>query len=256
MKQLLRADFYRLLRSKFFYILLAVAFALSLISFLLYLAIARLAEEDLFALLLTAEDLQILSFDGTVGYCAAIAAAIFICGDYSGGGMRNKIVAGCGRRKIFYSKLIVCSVVSVAVYLAMQVVVFAFGGAAFGWQGVSGYDVACRFVAGLFMSLAYAAIFASFALLLQKLSSALVLGVVCIFAVTLVTSLLAVAEQSLDMAAFEWLYKIFAHLTPMGHNSLMQTGAGNFWALSAISVAWVVLAVVAVPICFKRCDIR
>ena len=101
MKQLLRADFYRLLRSKFFYILLAVAFALSLIAFLLYLAIARLAEEDLFALLLTAEDLQILSFDGTVGYCAAIAAAIFICGDYSGGGMRNKIVAGCGRRKIF-----------------------------------------------------------------------------------------------------------------------------------------------------------
>ena len=135
MKQLLRADFYRLLRSKFFYILLAVAFGLSLISFLLYLAIARLAEEDLFALLLTAEDLQVLSFDGTVGYCAAIAAAIFICGDYSGGGMRNKIVAGCGRRKIFYSKLIVCSVVSVAVYLAMQVVVFAFGGAAFGLIG-------------------------------------------------------------------------------------------------------------------------
>lgn len=256
MKHLLRADFYRLFRSKFFYILVAVGFALSLIVFLLYYAIAQFAEGDAVFFSMTAEEMQKLSFDGTVGYCTAIAASIFICADYSGGGMRSKIVIGCGRRKIFYSKLIVCSFVSAVLYFATQIVVFACGGAAFGWQGASAYAVASRFAAGLFMSLAYAAIFSSVALLFQKLSASLIISIVAIFAVNLIASLLSMADSLLQSGFFEWFYKIFARLTPIGQNTVIMGGGDDFWVLSAISAAWVILAVSAVPLRFRKREIK
>lgn len=258
MKALLRADLYRLFRSKFFYILLIVSFALALITFLLYLAISEISEgeDGLMPFVMTAEQLQMLSFDGTIGYMAAIAAAIFVCGDYSGGGMRNKVVIGCGRRKIFYSKLIAISFASVCIYIAIQIVVFVLGGGAFGWEGASAYHVISRFIAGLFMSLACAAIFTSVALLVQKLSSSLIFGIVVIFAVTMIVSLLSVAASMLDSAAFDWIYKIFARLTPMGQNSLLMAGEDDYWVLTAISAAWVLLAVFAVPVWFKKRDIK
>ena len=257
MKALLRADFYRLFRSKFFYILSAVALGLSLVTLGLYAVINEFSEmADMGIAVVDALAFQRASFDGTVGYFSAIAAAVFICGDYSGGGMRAKIVIGCGRRKIFYSKLIVCAFVSAVLYLIMQFVVFAFGGAVFGWRGVSAYDAVSLFFTGLFMALAYAAIFASLSVLLQKLSSSLILGIVCIFALNLIVGLLSIAVASLESAAFTRFCEIFARLTPVGQNSAVVGGAEDYWVLSAISAAWVVAAALLVPLRFVRQDLK
>ena len=101
MKALLRADLYRLLHSKFFYILAAVALALALVTFGLLVLIQTLASEMAGeALGLSVSAFQRLSFDGTVGYFSVIASAVFICGDYAGGGIRGKIVIGIDITKV------------------------------------------------------------------------------------------------------------------------------------------------------------
>ena len=134
MSGLLKADFYRLFRSKFFYILGGVVLLLSLAVFALFVLIVEFGGEIGGAM--TAGALQRLSFDGTVGYCAAIAAAVFVCSDFSGGGIRDKVARGCGRGKVFFSLWIALSFAVLVYYLLTQFVVFALGGAAFGWEGV------------------------------------------------------------------------------------------------------------------------
>ena len=133
MSGLLKADFYRLFRSKFFDILGGVVLLLSLAVFALFALIVEFGGEIGGAM--TAGALQRLSFDGTVGYCAAIAAAVFVCSDFSGGGIRDKVARGCGRGKVFFSLWIALSFAVLVYYLLTQFVVFALGGAAFGWEG-------------------------------------------------------------------------------------------------------------------------
>ncbi len=247
---LLKADFYRLFRSKFFYILGAVIFVLSLAVLGLYVLVVN------FGGTMTAEGFQRLSFDGTVGYCAAIASAIFVCSDHSGGGIRDKVVTGCGRRKVFYSEWIVLSVASVCYYLLPQIVVFAFGGAVFGWADARVCDVLSLFVAGIFVSLAYAAIFCSISLLLKKLSHALLLSVLGMFGISLILGVLSVAEFYMDSSAFSVFCDVLRYITPVGQNSVLASGSDAYWALSAAACGWLLLAGIGVPLLFARQDLK
>lgn len=264
MKHLLRADFYRLFHSKFFYILLAVAFGMSLLSFFLYLSIVAFAGQLIVggqtvldgSFTITLQDLQTFSFDGTVGYCAAIAAAIFICGDYSGGGIRNKILTGCGRMKIYFSHLIVMAAASVCFYLAGQFVVFAIGGFAFGWGDASVYDVLLRFVTGLFLSAANGAIFSAIAMLCERLPIALILSIVILFAVPIVFSLLVVAQNYIGGEAVKRAVQVFGWLTPMAQSSLILSGSRDFLAMCGFSCAWLVLSFFVFLLPFKKRDIK
>ena len=257
MKALLRADLYRLLHSKFFYILAAVALALALVTFGLLVLIQTLASEMAGeALGLSVSAFQRLSFDGTVGYFSVIASAVFICGDYAGGGIRGKIVIGCGRREIFYSKLILSAAMSAVLYLIGQAAVFVLGGIYFGWEGVSAYDTVSLFIAGLAMSLAFAAVFSGLALILQKLSSALVFGIVAMFALSLVLSLLSAAGSAVDSRAFTVFCDVFARLTPVGQNTALAAGADDYWVHTAVSLAWVAASALLVPLRFKKLDLK
>lgn len=264
MKHLLRADFYRLFHSKFFYILLAVAFGMSLLSFFLYLSIVAFAGQLIVggqtvldgSFTITLQDLQTFSFDGTVGYCAAIAAAIFICGDYSGGGIRNKILTGCGRMKIYFSHLIVMAAASVCFYLAGQFVVFAIGGFAFGWGDASVYDVLLRFVTGLFLSAANGAIFSAIAMLCERLPIALILSIVILFAVPIVFSLLVVAQNYIGGEAVKRAVQVFGWLTPSGQTTCLAGQTGDYWVMFGFSCAWILAAVFLFSLPFAKKDIK
>lgn len=252
MKDLLKADFYRLFRSKFFYILLGVAFIFALFTFSLYMVIAKIAEEEFLGVPFTAEIFQQLSFDGTVAYFTVIAAAIFICGDYSGGGMRNKILIGCGRTNIYRSKLIVMIFVSVCMYLVPQIVVFVCGGLGFGWQGTSAYAVFSRFAAGLLLSVALASLFTAVSILSEKLSLSLVMGIVLMLAVSLITGLLEVGKNYFDSDLYNNFLKVLCWLTPIGQNSLLAGGSDDFWIMGIFSLAWFIASFFAGPALFKN----
>lgn len=258
MNHLLKADFYRLFRSKFYYILVGVAFLLAVLTFALYMAIVRFAsaEAQLQIGAMTAEDFQKFSFDGTVGYCAAIAAAIFICGDYAGGGIRNKVLTGCGRKDIYLSKLVAVTFVSVCVYLATQLVVFVCGSIGFGWAGASAYDVASRFVAGLFLAAASGAVFTAISMLSEKLSLSLIVSIVLLFTLSLVMSLLTVAQVYFGSKAFDWFVRVFGWLTPMGQVTLLMGGSHDYWIMSAFSCAWILLSVFVFSRGFQRRDLK
>ena len=236
---------------------LAVALALALVTFGLLVLIQTLASEMAGeALGLSVSAFQRLSFDGTVGYCAAIAAAIFICGDYAGGGIRNKVLTGCGRKDIYLSKLVAVTFVSVCVYLATQLVVFVCGSIGFGWEGASAYDVASRFAAGLFLAAASGAVFTAISMLSEKLSLSLIVSIVLLFTLSLVMSLLTVAQVYFGSKAFDWFVRVFGWLTPMGQVTLLMGGSHDYWIMSAFSCAWILLSVFVFSRGFQRRDLK
>lgn len=253
MSGLLKADFYRLFRSKFFYILGGVVLLLSLAVFALFALIVEFGGEIGGAM--TAGALQRLSFDGTVGYCAAIAVAVFVCSDFSGGGIRDKVARGCGRGKVFFSLWIALSFAVLVYYLLTQFVVFALGGAAFGWEGVRAAEAVSLFVAGVGISLANAAIFCALSVLLKKISSALLVGILLLFGVSLLQGVLAVAEIYIGKEAFSVFCDVFAYLTPAGQTSLLASG-GNGWIAAAASCGWLLLVGLGVPPLFARQDLK
>lgn len=256
MKDLLRADFYRLFRSKFFYILLAVMAAVALLSGGMIWVIYAFAGSDVFGVSVSAEGLQRLSFDGTLGYCSAIAASIFICGDYGGGGIRNKVLTGCGRKKIYLSALLVCVFVSVCMYLLSQLIVLAFGGIAFGLSGVSAYDYASRFAAGLLLAASFGAVFSSIAMLCAKMSTALIVSIVLLFTLTILMSLLGVAQLYFDSAAFDRFVRVFGWLTPSGQTTCLAGQTGDYWVMFGFSCAWILAAVFLFSLPFAKKDIK
>ena len=64
-----------------------------------------------------------------MGLVAAILTSMFIGSEYSDGTIRNKLVVGHSRMRIYLANLIVCSVACVLIFLAYITGVFVVGSA-------------------------------------------------------------------------------------------------------------------------------
>lgn len=120
MRELLRADFRRILKDKLLIVMIIVAVAFALITPLLYAFL--MTEETMESMLASfvsakAQFFQSFSLGNNLGLIAPIFVALVLCKDFSQGTVRNKIIAGKSRGQIFFSLFIVCSVTMVGVML-------------------------------------------------------------------------------------------------------------------------------------------
>ena len=124
MKDLLKADFYRIIKSVTFYVLLGICVALPLITVLMVFGInkgfivmsqAQDPEAPTFSLF-TGKLLisGIYGLSSNAGLIIPIFLAIFVGGDISNGLLRNKILVGKSRAQIYFSHLIVTIALGVA----------------------------------------------------------------------------------------------------------------------------------------------
>lgn len=100
----LRADFVRLFRSRFFWILTVFLFGSGVFS--AFDEFSRVIENDL------------LSIIAAVMLLGAVFAAFFIGTDYSDGTIRNKLIVGNSRAAVWFSNLIVCCAAAELMYLS------------------------------------------------------------------------------------------------------------------------------------------
>lgn len=119
---LFRADLKRVLKDKLLLVMGILAVVFALITPLLYAAIFSadgLLDDPLFASLVTAKSqfFQSFSMTNNLGLIAPVLLAIVLCKDFSFGTVRNKIIAGYSRSKIFLSLFSVCALVLTAVML-------------------------------------------------------------------------------------------------------------------------------------------
>lgn len=129
MKSLLKADLYRVLKSRLTRIALILVLAFPVLTVLLYggirLFTAGLGEDmESLDMLFTANSLigSVYSLTNNIGFVLPAFTGILACMDISNGTLRNKVIAGNSRSAIYCSHLIVSilfSVSMITIYAAM-----------------------------------------------------------------------------------------------------------------------------------------
>ena len=131
MSRLLKADLYRMWKSRLTLIALILALAFPLFMVLLYVgirAMSGLGDEMLDAVSMFNANTVIgscYSLTNNIGLVVPAFAGILVCTDYSNGTLRNKVIAGNRRSEIYLSHLIVTilfSVVIMTIYTGMTTV--------------------------------------------------------------------------------------------------------------------------------------
>lgn len=128
MLDLLRADFFRMRKSKLTLVMLIIVAVFPILTTLLYLGIDKLLFEDEFGSLLgeifDAKSMigSTFSLGNNIGLVIPIFAGLFVMMDLNNGTLRNKIIGGKSRIKIYFSHLITSAtfdIVMIVLYSAI-----------------------------------------------------------------------------------------------------------------------------------------
>ena len=121
MNNLLSAYFQRLIKSKLYWCLLGLMILSGII-------IPILAHREMIAYGTdyTLESRLVWHFL-IIGFIVAIFCSWFLGTDYSDGTIRNKIIAGNSRLKIYISALLICVIASVILVVAHQITIIGLG---------------------------------------------------------------------------------------------------------------------------------
>ena len=170
MRNLLSAGFFRLWRSKMFWLSCAVTAGISAMSMRTrYLEGLELGDFE-------SIDSGFFNFVVAVGFLSALVCTLLLGVEYGDGTLRNKLVSGHRRRDVYLSSLAVCSAGSLLICAA------AVGaGLAVGLPLLGGFEMgtvqAAVTIAGTFaLSLAFAALFTGLAMLVSSRTTSAVAG--------------------------------------------------------------------------------
>lgn len=169
MSKLLRANFARLIKNKPFYICLVLMVFVGV-----YLPVT-----DYFKMIKSGADCipdkNFFVFNVCIGVLAAFFISMFIGTEYSNGTMRNKIVTGQSRVKIYFANLITVYI-SLIIFCAAYVIPYLCAGipllGSFRLYGAE--QIGIMLVCIGFIDLAYAVIFLTAAMLVQNKASSAV----------------------------------------------------------------------------------
>ena len=121
MKRLLKADLYRVMKSRLSLIALILAVAFPVLVVLLYAGMGVITglDEGLeeTGALFNANSIigSVYSLSNNIGLVVPAFAGILVCTDYTNGTLRNKVIAGNRRTEIYFSHLLVSILFSVAI---------------------------------------------------------------------------------------------------------------------------------------------
>ena len=240
MAKLLHFEFHKLIRQKSFYICLAVAVAMLVVStyttYLLNKDVMDTAEMGIDAM-----NVMIGSASGGVlSMVIGVFIPLFACEDYVSGTIRNIVTRGYSRLAIFSAKL--TAVMTIACMAAGYLIGLIFSG-----PGVEPFDAATVkiLLCQLAVMLAEGALFYAISTVLQKTGGSIAVCLVLPMVLTIVLTLAdtALAEKDISLSAY-WLERISgtlssfdvksadmkkALLTALGY--FVVTSAGSFLAV-------------------------
>ena len=176
MIKLLNAGFARLKKDKLFWGLTVAVIGFALI--MLYNAYSDMLEYG-----------GNVSVDGyffnvgmLIGFAIAIFASVYLGNEYSNGTLRNKIVMGHNRIKIYLSNLIIVSVISVFWVLLFDFITACIGIPLFGNIQMDIGKFLLLFVVVLLFSIAFASIFTFIAMVCSNKAATSIICLVTVFA--------------------------------------------------------------------------
>ncbi len=228
MKRLLRADIYRVMKSRLTLVALILCLAFPVLIVLMYVGIRAVsglagdagAELDM---LYNANSIiaSAYSLTNNIGLVIPAFAGILVCSDYSNGTLRNKVIAGNCRADIYLSHLVVSilfSVVLITVYAVMTtglaLIFFPFKTA----PGTDlGWEILCFVVNGTLSFAFMATLSTMLALTLRSIAPTLIFTIVFAMLLLMVTSVVSLMD-----------YEKFRHLV-----YFIPTFTGSFFNLGS-----------------------
>ena len=265
MLKLLKADFYRILKSKLTYIILGIVALFPLITTLLYygidvLTMAALNDEELELYSLFNSKMLItssFSLSNNCGIVIPIFAGIFICMDVTSGTLRNKIICGNSRLAIYLSHLTTAVVFNVVMILIYFFSTVAFSSIFFDYGTEFNAEefkyILKVIVLGVLAFAFIASISTFFALSMKSLAPTIIFTIVFGIFLTLITTIVSILD-------FE-KYRFWLLLIPTFGNSILTTlgnvlNTGSFLESIFAFLLFIFLNTLFGILIFKKKDIK
>lgn len=184
MKRLFHANFIRLLRDKVFWLSSGILLTYTII----YMLNACRQERSGLAGTHFLEDYY-FRFTMFIGLFAAVFITLYLSIEYSGGVMRNKIIAGHTRKNIYLSNLTLSFLASIFMTF-MGLLGGLVGIPTFGVWKISGFSIFCYMLILILFLLAFCAIFTFISMLLPNKSVGAVVTILTFFGLLLMASIM------------------------------------------------------------------
>lgn len=219
-----------------------------------------------------------------VGIFIAVICSLFVGTEYSDGTIRNKIISGRSRRRIYLSNFAACAAIGTALYLTSLVTICLGGIPLFGPPYAAPESLAWLLLDGLLVSVTYAAVFNMIVMLTSSKANSAVICILAafllLFAAAYIASELAEPEMmeqlvSMDsMDEMDWMtetvknpryltgtkreiYQFFYDFLPSGQGAqLMDMNVAHPARLPLYSLAIIVASNMAGIFFFWRKDIK
>ncbi len=274
MIKLLNAGFTRLKKDKLFWGLTVVVIGFALI--MLYNAYSDMLEYGGNV----SVDEYFFNVGMLIGFAIAIFASVYLGNEYSNGTLRNKIVMGHNRIKIYLSNLIIVSIISVFWVLLFDFVTACIGIPLFGNIQMDIGKFLLLFVIVLLLSIAFASIFTFIAMVCSNKTATSIICLVTVFAMmfgsTMLFNLLSAppttVEYSMVDGQFEpqevpnprypteqerKIYQTILNIMPQGQAfSIVGYEDWDYKALPFYSLGVIIIFTGAGLIIFKRKDLK
>ncbi|MBQ9387471.1 MAG: ABC transporter permease subunit [Lachnospiraceae bacterium] len=212
MKNLIKADIYRVLKSRLSLIALILALAFPVLIVFLYVGITMISgvmQDYPGGTLFSANTIigSAFSMTNNIGMVIPAFAGILACLDYTNGTLRNKVIAGNRRAHIYFSHLIVSvlfSVIIITVYAAvttgLSLIFFPFE-----WNNSTSLGLEIfYFVMNGIMTFTFAASFSTMlAMITRSIAPTIVFTIVFSIALPTITSIVSMVDyESFKYAAY------------------------------------------------------
>lgn len=214
MNNLLKFEFRKLFRQKSFYICTAIMMILSVFGLLLSKALAENSEFNMTMPTALSSLLSAITSSNFTMICG-IFIALFVCVDYDQQTIKNVYSRGFSRDNVYFSKLIVCVLSTVAMFLVTLAFTYVMGCAMFDKTAEAG-NYAALIAGQLVYCLAYASFVFAVSLIVKKVGISIALA---ILGPSLIGTVINLVDAFLKIADFKigsyWLDGFVADLTSL-----------------------------------------
>jgi len=218
----LKSDFYRVFKSKSFYICLGVTAGASL----LFILILGIAEASLNGKFMFGFGMA----SNVVAITTAIFVSIFVTSDYSSGMMKNYVSGSISRTKIYFSKYIVCLTIPIIFLLASTLLSGLAGTAAFGYgvafSGAEFAEIIIKILLGILLLSAFVSLFFFFAVWVRSPGGVIAINISMLMVVDLILLILAFSIPSLRNIPDYWLTQNISDVAFSFLNNPFASGDG------------------------------
>lgn len=266
MKNLIRADLFRLFKDKIFYLLIAIAALLPIVAnglFYFGYDIMVVQSPDAEALemvlkLIKAFPMSMFAFEisNSAGLLAVIAIALYVGKEYMSGTIRNKIIAGYSRTAVYGSNLIVSSLSALIIVTVFIVFMLAIGIPLQGWGAEESLAVCLRqYAAGFLITLASAAVANMAAMLSRGIIASLLINLGVVFGLTGIVSIVTMLWDVNSMPA---IASFFMKTVYMGQLTFLYTDFSAEFFLTTLASTVVLVCIISAigRAVFKKLDLN